>query len=97
MATRLSRHLRERMVLRAIPETLPEAVYREADSHFLDTQTGLLVAVKRLPFQGRERDMALSYTKKGDDILLVTIHPLQEGQRERRIQSGRWTPYEPKG
>jgi len=85
------------MVLRAIPQGLPEAVYREADSHFLDTQTGLLVAVKRLPFQGRERDMALIYAKSGDDVLLVTLHPLREGQRERRIQTGRWIPYEPEG
>jgi len=85
------------MVLRAIPEGLPATIYQEADSHFLDTETGLLVAVKRLLFQDRERDMALSYTKSEDNVLLVTLHPLQEGQRERRIQSGRWTPYEPEG
>lgn len=97
MALHLSRHLRERMVLRAIPQGLPESIYREADGHFLDSGTGLLVAAKRLLFQGRERDMALIYTKSGDDVLLVTLHPLREGQRERRIQSGRWTPYEPEG
>ena len=85
------------MQLRAIPEGLPETVYLEADSHFSDIGTGLLVAVKRLLFLGRERDMALSYTKRGEDVLLVTLHPLQEGQREQRIQSGRWTPYEPEG
>ena len=85
------------MVLRAIPEGLPETIYQEADSHFFDTQTGSIVAVKRLLFQGRERDMALSYTGSGEDVLLVTLHPLREGQLERRIQSGRWTPYEPEG
>jgi len=95
MSLRLSRHLRERMVLRAIPDSLPETIYRDADSHFFDSQTGLIVAVKRIVFQGRERDMALCYTRSGDDVLLVTLHPLQEGQRERRIESGRWTPYEP--
>ena len=97
MALCLSRHLRERMRLRGIPEGLPQSIYREADGHFLDAETGLLVAVKRLPFQGRERDMSLSYTKSGDDVLLVTLHPLREGQRERRITSGRWTTYEPEG
>ncbi len=97
MALRLSNHLSERMVLRTIPQGLPESIYRDADGHFSDTETGLLVAVKRLLFLGRERDMALSYTKKGEDVMLVTLHPLQEGQRERRIQSGRWSPYEPEG
>ena len=97
MALRLCNHLSERMVLRTNSQGLPESIYRDADGHFSDTETGLLVAVKRLLFLGRERDMALSYTKKGEDVMLVTLHPLQEGQRERRIQSGRWSPYEPEG
>jgi len=32
----------------------------------------------------------VAYTLKGEDVILLTIHPLQEGQKENRIKSGRW-------
>lgn len=97
MSVRFSRNLTDRMVLRGVPKGLPETIYREADRYLLDTQTGVLEAVKRCFFQGRDRDMALSYTRSGEDVLLVTLHPLKEDQVERRLRSGRWVPYESEG
>jgi len=41
--------------------------------------------------------MEIKYSKhietrieEGVDVRLLTIHPLKEGQKENRIQSGRW-------
>lgn len=95
MSVRLSRHLKERMILRDIPDELPETVYWKADNHYTDIQTGTMIAVKRVMFRNMEREMALSYTKSKEDVLLITLHPLKQGQRERRVQSGRWVQYEP--
>ena len=95
MAIRYSEHLMLRMALRGIESELPEMVFNQADKHYVDTQTGNFVAIKRMIFQGKERDIALSYNKLAGDILLITLHPLQDGQRERRIRSGRWQIYEP--
>ncbi len=91
---RYADHLKERMVLRRIPDGLPEAVYNEADAYYRDTATGMYVALKRMQFQGVTRDIALVYTRSGDEIRLVTIHPIREGQAERRIQMGRWVSYD---
>lgn len=67
------------MSLRGIESGLPEVVFNQADKHYVDTQTGNFVAVKRMMFQEKERDVALSYNKLADDVLLITLHPLQDG------------------
>jgi hypothetical protein len=36
------------------------------------------------------RDVALVYAQRQGKIVLITLHPLQEGQKEKRIRSGRW-------
>jgi len=38
----------------------------------------------------KERDIMVAYRQEDDDIKLLTIHPLKEGQKENRVQSGRW-------
>lgn len=83
------------MALRGIPEGLPETVFHEAEDHYADTETGTFVATKRLLFQGKERDMALSYRLIDDDVLFITLHPLKEGQKAQRVRSGRWILHEP--
>ena len=55
-----------------------------------DPATDTLVAVKRVFFQGSERDLALTYRLDEESVVFITIHPLKEGQKERRIRSGRW-------
>ena len=89
-----TKHLRQRIALRGIPEGLPETVYNNADAHYADTLTGMYIALKSISFQGRDRNMALVYTQSGEVISLVTMHPLRDTQVEHRIQSGRWVPYE---
>lgn len=90
-----SKHFLERKNLRGIPDGLAETVYWEADGCYKDLQTGTFIAVKRLNFQGKVRDVALTYTRAGDKVILVTLHPLKEGQKENRVKSGRWVKHEP--
>lgn len=90
-----SRHFEERRKLREIPENLPEQILREADEHYRDQATGHSIAVKRILFQDKERDIALIYSREQNEIILLTLHPLKEGQWKNRVESRRWIPYEP--
>ncbi len=96
MQFRYSRHFVERQALREIPQGLAEEVFFRADGHYYDSLTGALVAVKRLRFQGVERDVAVTYQRNlAQEIIFITIHPLKDGQKERRVEDERWTPHEP--
>lgn len=96
MEIRYSRHLVERQRLRNLPQGLAEDVFLHADSYFYDSLTNTLVAVKRLPLFDVERDVSLAYRMAdAQSVIFITSHPLKEEQKERRVQSGRWTPYEP--
>ncbi|MFZ5591751.1 MAG: hypothetical protein ACOY81_08110 [Bacillota bacterium] len=89
-----SRHFTARKELRDIPDGLAELVLKNADSYYIDVMTDYRIAVKRVEFNGAERDMALTYSISEDKIILITLHPLKEGQRENRVQSGRWVKNE---
>lgn len=85
-----SDHLKVRMKLREIPEVIVRKIYLEADEKLYDTETSNLVAIKKILFQGRDKDMAVIYKEFGDEVLLYTVHPLKSGQKENRINKGRW-------
>ena len=85
-----SRHFIERNTLRGIGKDVAEKIFSEADGHYLDSQTNTFVAVKRMVFKGKERDVGLVYRKAQDEIVFITIHPLKDGQKKNRINSGRW-------
>jgi len=87
---RYSKHFRERMRLRGVSERLAREIFYEAEVHFEDIQTQTLVAVKKIVFKGKERDMALIYRRTNDEVIFITLHPLKENQRENRVRSGRW-------
>jgi hypothetical protein len=46
--------------------------------------------VKRILYEGKERDLMVASTERQDSVLLLTVHPLKAGQKENRIASGRW-------
>ncbi|MGQ9558523.1 MAG: hypothetical protein ACUVTU_11285 [Desulfurispora sp.] len=89
-----SRHFSLRKELRHIPDGLAEMILNNADSYYIDVMTEYHIAVKRLEFNGAIRDMALTYSISEDKIILVTLHPLKEGQKENRVRSGRWVKNE---
>jgi hypothetical protein len=61
------------------------------DARFADEETGYGIAVKRVFLYDRDRDVMVAYDRTAIDLVrLLTIHPLKDGQKENRIQSGRW-------
>ncbi len=87
---RYSKHLIYKMALRKMSASLVEKVFREADAKYEDKDTGYTIAIKSLKLHNKLRDLALTYEEKEDEIIFITIHPLKEGQKENRINSGRW-------
>ncbi len=90
MRVKYSTHLENRLVLRKIPRDLPLRIFEQADERFIDEETGNYIAVKRVEILGKERDMIVVYDQKGEEVEIITIHPLKESQKENRLQSGRW-------
>ncbi len=85
-----SKHFLNRKKFREIPNGLAETILNHADEHYKDTQTGYSIAVKSTYFQGKIRELALTYEKTENKITIVTLHPLKKGQKENRIKTKRW-------
>lgn len=85
-------HFKERNRLRSIDESIAMTIFNKADGFYEDTQTNTSIAVKRIEFQGKTRDVSLTYVTRGDKTVFVTIHPLKDGQKQNRINNGRWKP-----
>ncbi|MCL0069520.1 hypothetical protein M1O56_06115 [Dehalococcoidia bacterium] len=90
MAVRYSRHLQIRLWLRGVDFGLPERISEQAEERFHDVATGNQIAVKRVYLHGKERDVMVAYRTEGELVILLTVHPLKEGQKHNRIASGRW-------
>jgi hypothetical protein len=82
-------HLKFRLKVRDIPSHLPKQIFKEAKDHYYDSSTQHYVAVHKLRFINKVREVAVTYDKKGEVIEIITIHPLKVYQTAR-INSGRW-------
>jgi len=78
-----------RLALRRIDHDLPRQIFEAAVERYADAETGHTIAVGKARLYEKERDVMVAYTLEGEDVKLLTIHPLQEGQKENRIKAGR--------
>lgn len=83
-------HLLIRLELREIPYLLPKQIYQTSKEHYFDKETLKKVAVKKVKFKNKLREMAVIYDEANGQINLITIHPLKKYQKISRIKSGRW-------
>jgi hypothetical protein len=90
MQIKYSKHIKTRIALRKIDYDLPKRIFEKAEERFIDTETGHTIAIMNTAIYGKERDIMVAYKYDNEDVKLITIHPLKEGQKENRIQSGRW-------
>ena len=96
MEIRYSQHFLLRQVPRSIPAGLAEEIFHHAESYLRDSLTDTPVGVRRALFFGTEQDIALVYRRMDEQVVVfIIIHPLREGEIERRILNGRWVPYDP--
>lgn len=90
MKIQYTEHLELRLKLRGFPHDMPMKIYKRAEEYYYDISTSNYVALKRLNYAEKMRTMAVTYNKHEDVIEIITIHPIKEGQKEKRIRNGRW-------
>jgi hypothetical protein len=83
-------HLEFRLEIRDIPYDLPSHIFKHANEHYYDTLTKHYVALYKIKFEGKIREMALTYDRKKGAIEIITLHPIRLYQKIRRINSERW-------
>ena len=74
-----------------MPDEFGEMLLRDADNYYYDTEENTSIAVKRVPFKGRERDVALVFSFEDSVLAFISIFPLKAGELRRKIQMGKWT------
>lgn len=80
------RRMRERKILRSVVR----AVVETPEHVFTDTLTGYAIYIKRLPFKGERRLIAVSIDQEKITPVVVSVHPIRERDFISRTESRRW-------
>jgi len=90
MKVEYSEHIKNRLKFREIDYDLPKIIFEQSEDKYFDTETGYFIAVMNVDLYNKNREVMVAYTFYEDYVTLLTIHPLKEGQKEKRINTGRW-------
>ena len=89
-----SEHLKLRLKVRNIPEDYPKQIFQKPEQNFFDNSEKTSIAVKKLHYNKKLRNMMIAYEEKDDLIDIITIHPITDEKIIKRVMSGRWTKNE---
>ena len=87
-------HLKLRLKVRKIPGEYPQKIYESPEQRFFDNVEKTFIAIKRLHYNKKLRNMMIAYEEKEGKIEIVTIHPITDEKIVNRIMSKRWTKNE---
>jgi len=90
MEIEYSSHLRQRLSLRKIPCELPKMILKGFDEKYFDSETKNLIAIKKVEYFEKKRDIMIAYKEKKQKVVILTIHPLKKSQKDNRIKNNRW-------
>jgi hypothetical protein len=82
------------LILRGIGHELPALIFNQSEERYYDQETGYMIATMGVQLYNKRREVMVAYVVEQDMVKLLTIHPLKEGQKENRVQSGRWRKIE---
>ena len=83
-------HLRLRLIVRKIPADFPKIIYLSPDQKFLDVSAKNFIAIKKLKYNEKLRNIMIAYQQNNAEVRILTIHPISEEKIVNRIISGRW-------
>jgi hypothetical protein len=83
-------HLKLRLSIRKIPDSYPRKIYEKPEQKFADASEGNLIAIKKLLYGNKIRNMMIAYEEEGSKVEIITIHPISEEKIVSRVLSGRW-------
>ena len=84
-------HLSLRLKIRKIPEDYPGKIYQGSEQKFFDNIEKTNIAVKKLFYNKKKREMMIAYEERNNEVEIITIHPITEEKIINRVMSGRWT------
>ncbi len=90
MEIEYSAHLKQRLAFREIPCYLPEMIFTRFDEKYFDSETKNFIAIKKVEYFKKNRDMMIAYKEKKQKVVILTIHPLKKLQKDNRIKNKRW-------
>jgi hypothetical protein len=83
-----SKHLEQRLSLRRIDYDLPKRIFDQSRERYIDEQTQYFIATMEIELYNKRREVMVAYEVEKNIARLLTIHPLKEGQEEKRVKSG---------
>ena len=83
-------HLKLRLKIRRIPEGYPKKIYQNPEQKFFDISEGTFIAIKKLFYNKKLRNMMIAYEKKQREIEIITIHPITDEKIINRVVRERW-------
>lgn len=83
-------HLELRLKVRKIPYHYPKKIYDNPEQKYFDKTEGTFIAIKKLSYNKKIRNMMIAYERKNDDIDIITIHPITDEKIINRTIRGRW-------
>jgi len=83
-------HLKLRLRVRKIPYEYPKIIYENPDQKFFDELEKTSIAIKKLRYNKKLRNMMIAYEVKDEKVEIVTIHPITDEKIINRTISGRW-------
>ena len=84
-------HLKTRLKARNIPNHYPEEIFLHPETNFIDNIEGHIIAIKKLEYNGKVRDMMVAYDEANSEVSIITIHPISLEDINKRRRTGRWT------
>lgn len=87
-------HLKTRLKLRNFPEKYPLEIYQNPEQCFIDNIEKKNIAIKRLKYNEKVRNLMIAYEDKNEEVEIITIHPISDEKIVNRIMSGRWSKHE---
>lgn len=87
-------HLERRLKERKIPRSYPKKILQNSEQSYLDLLNGRYIAVKKLRYGGKMRNMVIAYDIISEDREIITIYPISDSEIDNKVESGRWKVYE---
>lgn len=89
-----SKHAKEKLAERGIPEDALVTVLRAPKLKFYDVFSRATVAIGDFVQEGVKLHLVVVFRKKDGSFHVVTAYPVRdvEGEVERKVKAGRWLP-----
>lgn len=79
-----------RLKVRKIPKEYPKDIYENPEQKFIDNLEGTFIAIKKLNYNKKLRNMMIAYEEENGEVQIITIHPVTDEQIINRIMNKRW-------